>query len=471
MKKCISFTFQLKSLTIKFDCAKKRRYKRSSPKHLNYLSYPPWSLDSQSLLSEKPERNPAAQRDKRSPVLNEASRKGKNPAKLQKQKRKLVLRKASNKYSSCVQSPGRTLNLNLEEAKLRTDFQLFVNSEEVETPHLGSQENNESLAKPDLYTGESFLNKYMESGSVATSNHLYKYNSQTLKREERAQGIKNLANLSVIPVRHAESYAQSKEKDPEVVNKRLLQATPISSNVKNSTSHKLQYEAAITNFISSKKLKFATPSSGGASRTTATSMSKVPESGKPQYKIQSQRNNQSEVISSEMEMKLRATPMSEKKDLMKQSLERIDNAVKRYGKKLRPEDQAFNIQVAKGIKNEHLRTYLQSEGSSMASQVEMHCVPHSGIQIYNSIQREQALASAMCTRDLLDAENFTLGPAEFNNIVVVAQKPAKKVEYNSARKVNENLKNTNRNSRRGSMKYPSADRVMNKGKMAPEFLQ
>lgn len=110
-------------------------------------------------------------------------------------------------------------------------------------------------------------------------------------------------------------------------NKRNLQHTPINSNLQNYIEN-FRFETP-NNMSSGKLLKFATPSSGGESLTTATSMRKL--SQKMGYAVSSPLDSRGDSINTDFTPVPRYTPGSTKKDLLKQSLERIDNAVKRYG--------------------------------------------------------------------------------------------------------------------------------------------
>jgi len=70
-------------------------------------------------------------------------------------------------------------------------------------------------------------------------------------------------------------FVQGKNPDYYSENKKVIQRTPISSNLKNYIEN-VNFETPVNPNNSSKNIfKFATPSSGGESLTTATSMRKL----------------------------------------------------------------------------------------------------------------------------------------------------------------------------------------------------
>lgn len=80
---------------------------------------------------------------------------------------------------------------------------------------------------------------------------------------------------------------------------------------------------------------------------------------------------------------------------MKQSLERIDNAVRRYGKMIFTSDVPPPFEVVNGINNEQIRSYLQSENGSVLESMQMHSIPFTGINMYkqNQVYSEQLVNS------------------------------------------------------------------------------
>lgn len=56
---------------------------------------------------------------------------------------------------------------------------------------------------------------------------------------------------------------------------------------------------------------------------------------------------------------------------MKQSLERIDKAIKRYGKKILPGEMPEAFSISQGLTNAQMREYLQSEQSSIGGSVQV----------------------------------------------------------------------------------------------------
>ena len=331
---------------------------------------------------------------------------------------------------------------------------------EVITPILGNKEGrHNSKAKNDT---ESFLNKYADSGSIMMSNHLYKY-ANPLTKEEYSNNINNIANQSIKPVKEVDPEYHAKCLD--FLNKRLVQRTPISSNAINPPNC-FKFETPAHHNDSEKQTNFKTPSSGGESLTTATSVRKISNKAPKNYGAMSPEGSRWNSIATDIGIKYRYTPISWEKGLMKQSLERIDNAVKRYGKMIYPNEVPPPFEVVNGINNEQIRSYLQSENGSMLESMQMHNIPFTGINMYmqNQAYSEQYVNSVVWESDWQDADNFTLGPAQFSNLDIFSNKNGKissKNLINEFRKeeYKHNKPSLKPKKRRSIGKFASADRA------------
>lgn len=154
----------------------------------------------------------------------------------------------------------------------------------VDTPHLGSK-NAEKVANTLKANGViNFLDKHNESGSIVLSNHLYRFNNQILKKDPGVDSIKNMSNQAIKADKVND--AAMKKTELEVLNKRLVQRTPISSNPRNYIES-FKFETPVSHNEPGKLLKFATPSTGAESLTTATSMRKISDKMAKNYGVQS----------------------------------------------------------------------------------------------------------------------------------------------------------------------------------------
>ena len=294
------------------------------------------------------------------------------------------------------------------------------------------------------------------------SNHLYKF-SNPLMKEDYNSSIKNIANQSIKQVKDVDPEYHAK--CLELLNKRLIQRTPISSNVINGPNS-FKFETPAHHNDSENQTNFKTPSSGAESLTTATSMRKISNKASKNYGIMSPGDSRWDSIATDIGVKFRYTPISWEKGLMKQSLERIDNAVKRYGKKIYSNEVPPPFEVINGINNEQIRSYLQSENGSVLDSMQMHSIPFTGINMYmqNQAYSEQLVNSIVWESDLQDADNFTLGPAQFSNLDVFSNKngnSSSKNLINEFRKeeVWGNKPYLKNKKRRSIGKFASADRA------------
>lgn len=163
------------------------------------------------------------------------------------------------------------------------DHRLEESHEVVETPHLGAKPNYDKSI-PNEMSSQSYLNKYEVSANMPTSNHLYKFNAQYLKRGEEAPIPNQLIKL---PLENKQDIF-IEGKNPDILmdkSKRVIQRTPLNANLQNYIE---SFAFETPGSTSAHKLpKFATPSSGGESLTTATSMRKNPHRITPKYSLQS----------------------------------------------------------------------------------------------------------------------------------------------------------------------------------------
>lgn len=165
-------------------------------------------------------------------------------------------------------------------------------------------------------------------------------------------------------------------------------------------------------------------------------------------------------------MKLRYTPTSSKPELMKQSLERINHAVRRYGKNVYTNEIPPPFELVKGVSSEQLRSYLQSEEGSITESIHMHNIPFANINMYmhNQALSEQVVNSIVCESDCQDADNFTLGPVQFSNLEIFANKNANSSTKNLLAEFRKEDAARSKPSfgvkkRRSIGKFSSADRV------------
>lgn len=328
----------------------------------------------------------------------------------------------------------------------------------MKTPHLGVQQDDESATKKeDEQDHQSFLQKQNQTSAGIASNHLYKFNAAILQKAKN-EDVNNVFRQQLESVEGVPK--DRKNCDSQLSTKRIIQRTPLSSNLKNYIES-FRFETPI-NYNGGKLLKFATPSSGGESTTTATSMRQISNVVSPDYGLLSPADSQCDVISNDAGVHLRYTPHSTKKDLMKQSLERIDKAIKRYGKKIMPGEMPEAFSISQGLTNDQMREYLQSEQSSIAGSVQVGRDPWGNRDVYyrNKAFSENVADSIMCESDAHDLDNFTLGPAQFGNL-----RPFVNSKSSSSKNlINEFRKEEKRHAlpkakRRNIDKYHSADRV------------
>lgn len=138
------------------------------------------------------------------------------------------------------------------------------------------------------------------------SNHLYKFSNPIMK-EDYNSSIKNIANQSIKQVKDVDPEYHAK--CVEFLNKRLVQRTPISSGIVNAPNS-FKFETPAHNIGSEKQAKFKTPSSGGESITTATSMRKISNKASNNYGAMSPGDSRCDSIATDIGVKYRYTPIS-----------------------------------------------------------------------------------------------------------------------------------------------------------------
>lgn len=304
---------------------------------------------------------------------------------------------------------------------------------------------------------ESYLNKYDNNLNYIPSNHLYKFNVSNTKKLENENDKNQNGQSFMENIR--DIFIEGKNPDLVSNGKRNLQKTPLNSNLQKYIES-FQFETPIaTN--GGKLLNFATPSSNGASITTATSMRKMNRFS-PKVGIQSPLESRNASLCEESSQKLRYTPNAGTKNLMKQSLERIDKAIKRYNKNIDPNVQPGPFELTnKPHSFSQMREYLDSEGSSLFG---------GGIQIGNNpsaVTRPKAFSenvcnSIVCDSETQDIENFTLGPAQFKELRSnqVIKNLSSRNLIAEFQKENDKMDRMSRiNKRRNIGKHSSADRA------------
>lgn len=223
-----------------------------------------------------------------------------------------------------------------------------------------------------------------------------------------------------------------------------------------------------------KVMKFQTPSSGTESITTATSNRKISSKILPSYGVQSTADSRSESISNEIGIRLKYTPDSaidkfkrlddtregNSTKLLKQSLERIDNAVKRYGNNIEQSEMPSPFQLSHRVQIQNLRDYLQSEETNMPE--DYFSVNSAGY--FESAQKKQVYSenlanSVVCESENQNIDNFTLGPDQFAKIKVsnLNSKSSRNLIKEFQREAQLRKQSSNRKKRRNISKYPSSD--------------
>lgn len=333
------------------------------------------------------------------------------------------------------------------------------------TPHLGSQVNEDNV-KASQYDKfyQSYLTKHEVSTNLPSSNHLYKFKSNLPKNTPDAPIPNHLIRL---PIENTQDiFVQGKNPDMFVSQKRNIQHTPLNSNLQKYIES-FVYETPSTH-SGGKLLKFTAPSTGAESITTATSMRKNPHRVTPNGYIQSPTESRNESFNVDFNTKLRYTPSSGKNDLLKQSLERIDRAVRRNGKQLNSYDEVPPLEFKHALSHAQLREYLDSEEGSTNSRVQVGLNPIPSWK-KNNIRAfsENVTSSIAYESEVGDIENFTLGPEQFSKLQPFASQKAassKRLIEEFQKEKDRQQRVSRRNLKRNEGKFASADRIKIKSK-------
>lgn len=190
------------------------------------------------------------------------------------------------------------------------------------------------------------------------------------------------------------------------------------------------------------------------STTAATSMRKISNGLSPgiaEVKTVSEPQN----LEQSEDRKPRFTPNGGTKNLMKQSLERINKAIKRYGKNIGPDNLPGPFELTRNPSSPSQgRENLESEGSSLFGSIIAGDNGSSKL-MHNKAFSENIANSIVCDSDTQDIENFTLGPAQFKGF----KENQTLMKYESAHKQSGNMEM--RRNKKIVPKYSSADRLHN----------
>jgi hypothetical protein len=344
-----------------------------------------------------------------------------------------------------------TLGLNVEGA----DHIETENVTSMETPHLGTKDPYKSGSDN---SGESFLNKHSSNNNSILSNHLYKFSAPVYKTKQKNEMLKLAPSQIQAEQDLHDIFIEGRNSVDVKNNNPDLRRTPM--NINQRVCDNINYfDVPLQHHNSA--AKFQTPSTGGESITTATSIRKISSKIVTNYGIKSPADSRCDSINTEVGIRLRYTPESaNKNNLMKQSLERIDNAVKRYGSKINTNNMPAPFDMTNRVQLQQLRDYLQSEEGScpddyLAGHIMLSQDPVENRQAFS----ENVSNSIVCDSENANIENFTLGPDQFAKIK--QQNPDKGAARNlisEFRKEAENRKSSGMQKKRRSInKYPSAD--------------
>lgn len=245
----------------------------------------------------------------------------------------------------------------------------------------------------------------------------------------------------------------------EVPSKRVLQRTPISSNlIKFKKNYKLDSSTAHKLHVVSN-----TYSSGKESLTTATSMRKI--SGKMMLNSEAPSNTESrcDSTSTDIETKIMRQPDSNDKGLIKRSLERIDNAVNRNTKMVFVTNEVPQFEAINGAGSNY-RVCLESRDDSRQDNIQTSSVPFAGISLYMQSQAQSTKGpdSVVYESDCQDIDNFTLGPKQFSDLVAESKKKDSSYAMPKLSKAesSRNVFQVKGSCRNNVVKYLSADKIL-----------
>jgi hypothetical protein len=205
-------------------------------------------------------------------------------------------------------------------------------------------------------------------------------------------------------------FIEGKNSDSTFWSKKDPQITPLSSNLQNYIES-FQFETPIA-ANGGKLMNSTTPSSNVASITTATSMRKT-DINSPLVGGKSSPESRNISLYNDSCKKQRYVQKGGTKNLMKQSLERIDNAIKRFSKNNGTDIQTGPFELTSNSRSQSQnRDYLNSQCSSQfGGHMQIGNDP-------NSVIQPQAFSDSVSNTiiwesETHDIENFTLGPAQF----------------------------------------------------------
>lgn len=208
---------------------------------------------------------------------------------------------------------------------------------------------------------DGYLSKYNKNSNYVPSNHLYKFNAANMKKLENEQAKNQNSPPFVEDIR--DIFIEGKNSDSAFWSKRGPQITPLNSNLQNYIES-FQFETPIA-ANGGKLMNSATPSSNVASITTATSMRKM-DINSPLVGNKSSSESRNVSLYNDSCKKQRYVHNGGTKNLMKQSLERIDNAIKRFSKNNGTNVQAGPFELPSNSRSQSQnRDYLNSQCSSL----------------------------------------------------------------------------------------------------------
>ncbi|CAI2381128.1 unnamed protein product [Moneuplotes crassus] len=317
---------------------------------------------------------------------------------------------------------------NKSKEKVQSDCNKIVRSPPISDSNGICNLNFANMNLNSLKSTSEFIKKQEKDSSAAARNHLYKLNSRMMNQNE-ADKIKP-AQINQLAENMQDIYIEGKNsRQKEPVNKNLLRY--------------------INGF------RFETPSSNTAESTTAaTSMRKISNRFSPSMADGASIPDPILTESSDRRKPI-FTPKLGSKNLMKQSLERINKAIKRYDKNIGPDNVPGLYQQYRNPSSpSQARENLESEGSSLFGSVIMLDDPK--VMLSSNKELSENIANSIVCDSETNIENFTLGPAQFKQIT----ENASNRNYDTDHKEDEDI-NLGRN-KKDMQKFSSADRLHSK---------
>jgi hypothetical protein len=246
--------------------------------------------------------------------------------------------------------------------ELHNDNTISNKDQAVYTPFLGESKKDYNSTRSNLaFKQDSYLSKYNKNSNYVPINHLYKFNAANMKKFENEQAKNQNSPPVVEDIR--DIFIEGKNSDSTFWSKRTSHVTPLNSNLQNYIES-FQFETPIA-ANGGKLMNSATPSSNVASITTATSMRKM-DINSPLVGNKSSSESRNISLYNDSCKKQRYVHKGGTKNLMKQSLERIDNAIKRFSKNNGTNVQAGPFELTSNTRSQsQTRDYLNSQCSSL----------------------------------------------------------------------------------------------------------